>query len=143
MAERLCRASTTSAVLVTLDEKIGAIAAENTAQKQRRLEHERQLQANLKEVYDKQKEKSLGGGMGTRRGTIQLSENMMMDIDEPDMKAKNRKYVTLSAVVVVIRGFNFFWTQVIDGHCTKTTAKAKQVLMPGSISFAVHYDCYL
>ena len=87
----------TSAVLVNLDGKINSIAADTAATKLNQQEHERILQLNLKDVYDKQKEKSLGGAMATRRGPIPASEreNMMMDVDEPpDIKGKNRKYVT-------------------------------------------------
>jgi len=86
------RASTTSAVLVNLDGKINSIAADTAATKSNQQEHERILQLNLKDVYDKQKEKGLGGAMMTRRGQIPPSEreNMMMDVDEPD-KGKNRK----------------------------------------------------
>jgi COP9 signalosome complex subunit 7 len=85
----------TSAVLVNLDVKITSIAADSAATKLNQQEHERMLQLNLKDVYDKQKEKSLGGAMATRRGPIPASdrENMMMDVDEPDNKGKNRKYV--------------------------------------------------
>ncbi|KAF9527139.1 hypothetical protein CPB83DRAFT_856810 [Crepidotus variabilis] len=93
-------ASTTAAVLSTLDAKIGSIAEANAAQKQSHQEHEKQLQANLKEVYDKQKEKGLGGGSGmaSRRGTFQLGDREnMMDVDEPDSKGKNRKSSTDSA----------------------------------------------
>jgi COP9 signalosome complex subunit 7 len=83
----------TSAVLVNLDSKINSIAADTAAAKLNQQEHERILQLNLKDVYDKQKEKSLGGAMASRRGPVPSSEreNMMMDVDEPDNKGKNRK----------------------------------------------------
>ncbi|KAF8168507.1 hypothetical protein B0H34DRAFT_793099 [Crassisporium funariophilum] len=88
-------ASTTSAVLTTLDNKINSIASETTAAKFEQQEHERILQANLKEVFDKQKEKSLGGsGMANRRAPAYGfgdRENMSMDVDDPDNKGKNRK----------------------------------------------------
>jgi len=87
-------ASMTSAVLANLDGKINSIAADTAATKLHQQEHERILQLNLKDVYDKQKEKSLGGPMASRRGPIPLSERenvMMMDVDEPDNKGKNRK----------------------------------------------------
>jgi COP9 signalosome complex subunit 7 len=89
------RASMTSAVLANLDGKINSIAADTAAIKLNQQEHERVLQLNLKDVYDKQKEKSLGGAMSNRRGPIPVTEreNMMMDVDEPDSKGKNRKYV--------------------------------------------------
>lgn len=91
------RASTTSAILATLDGKINQIAADAAAAKASQQEHERILQNNLKEVYDKQKEKSLGGGMATRRGAqfqVGERENMSMDVDD-DNKGKNRKCVAL------------------------------------------------
>ncbi|KAF9481225.1 hypothetical protein BDN70DRAFT_992032 [Pholiota conissans] len=86
-------ASTTAAVLATLDGKINSIAADTAAAKMSQVEHERQLQANLKEVHERQKEKSLGGGMASRRAAFQVGdrENMNMDVDEPDTKGKNRK----------------------------------------------------
>jgi len=93
-AYRIRRASTTSAVLTTLDNKIGAIAAEVLVQKQMQQEHDHKLQATLKEVFDKQKEKSLGGAMANRRAAFQMGDREnMMDVDEPDSKGKNRKYV--------------------------------------------------
>lgn len=89
-----CRAETTSAVLATLDGKINSIADDAAAKKINQREHEKILQANLKDVYDKQKDKSLGA-MGRSRvyGTSGFSE--MMDVDEPFdiVKGKNRKYV--------------------------------------------------
>ncbi|KAF4623791.1 hypothetical protein D9613_001386 [Agrocybe pediades] len=86
-------ASTTSAVLATLDNKINAIVADAAAAKLNQQEHERILQANLKEVQDKQKDKNLGGGMVGRRSAFSVGdrENMSMDVDEPDAKGKNRK----------------------------------------------------
>ncbi|KDR68808.1 hypothetical protein GALMADRAFT_231131 [Galerina marginata CBS 339.88] len=86
-------ASTTSSVLATLDGKINSIAADTAAAKFNLQEHEKILQDNLKYVHDKQKEKSLGGGMASRRAAFQLGdrENMSMDVDEPDGKGKNRK----------------------------------------------------
>ncbi|KAF9466997.1 hypothetical protein BDZ94DRAFT_1233522 [Collybia nuda] len=89
-------AETTTAVLATLDEKINAIAAETAATKKTQYEHEKVLQANLKEVYDKQKDKSLGGVMGRRAmhmGGFSEKESMHMDVDEPleNSKSKNRK----------------------------------------------------
>jgi COP9 signalosome complex subunit 7 len=90
------RAETTTAVLATLDEKINDIAAETAATKLNQQEHEKALQANLKEVYDKQKDKSLGGMMGRRgmhMGNYSDKESMHMDVDEPpeNSKGKNRK----------------------------------------------------
>ncbi|CAA7267313.1 unnamed protein product [Cyclocybe aegerita] len=85
-------ANTTSAVLTTLDAKINSIAADTAAQKLNQQEHERILQAHLKEVFEKQKEKSMGGGMASRRAAFQMGDREnMMDVDEPDNKGKNRK----------------------------------------------------
>jgi len=79
-------------VLATLDEKISSIASETAATKLRQEEHEKAIQANLKEVYDKQKEKSLGGMMGRRGTHMNLSDVMHMEVDEPpEAKSKNRR----------------------------------------------------
>jgi len=80
-------------VLVTLDDKINLIAADTAATMLNQQEHERVFQKNLKEVYDKQKEKSLGGAMASRRGPVPQAEreNMMMDVDEADTNGKIRK----------------------------------------------------
>ncbi|KAF8060794.1 hypothetical protein FPV67DRAFT_1511579 [Lyophyllum atratum] len=90
-------ADTTTAVLNTLDQKIHQIAQGTEAAKQAELEHEKALQTNLKEVFDKQKDKSLGGMMG-RRGqgpphTGFSERDMHMDVDDPleNSKSKNRK----------------------------------------------------
>jgi len=88
-------ANTTTAVLSTLDLKIHQIVQGTEAVKQAELEHEKALQANLKEVFDKQKDKSLGGMMG-RRGPLHMGfsdRDMHMDVDDPleSSKSKNRK----------------------------------------------------
>jgi len=84
--------STTTAVLFTLDIKINSVIADAAAAKLSQQEHERILQTNLKEVYEKQKEKSFGGTMASRRFQLGDRENVhMMDVDEPDGKGKNRK----------------------------------------------------
>jgi hypothetical protein len=102
----------TSAVLANLDGKINSIAADAAATKLNQQEHERILQLNLKDVYDKQKEKSLGGAMATRRGPIPASEreNMMMDVDEADNKGKNRKYV------IPVYSLSLLKSSMIEGH---------------------------
>jgi COP9 signalosome complex subunit 7 len=79
-------------VLSTLDGKINSIVADASAAKLSQQEHERMLQANLKEVYEKQKEKSFGGAMASRRFQLGDRENVhMMDVDDPESKGKNRK----------------------------------------------------
>jgi len=89
-------ADTTTAVLATLDEKINSIASETTAAKLRQEDHERMIQANLKEAYDKHKDKGLGM-MGMGRRALQMAnfsdKDMHMDVDDtPDsLKGKNRK----------------------------------------------------
>jgi hypothetical protein len=89
LADGWGRASTTTAVLHTLDEKIGQINALTEQEKIREKKYEASLQATLKEVYDKQKNKSLGIS-----GSKILSSDAM-DVDEPSelSKGKNRKYV--------------------------------------------------
>ncbi|KAF5376957.1 hypothetical protein D9615_007254 [Tricholomella constricta] len=89
-------AETTTNVLNTLDEKINQIASSTAAAKKAEQEHEKALQANLKEVFDKQKEKSLGGGTMSRKGMHMGygdKDPMHMDVDEPPegLKNKNRK----------------------------------------------------
>lgn len=91
-----CRASTTASVLSALDAKLNAIAGQCLAEKQRQQEYERQLQSNLKEVFDKQKEKGLTGSIGDRAGSrkgTQLDRENMMDVDDADSRGKNRKFV--------------------------------------------------
>ena len=95
------RASTTSSVLSALDAKLNTIAAQTTVHKQCQQEYEKQLQANLKEVHDKQKEKSLGSGIGGeraglgRRGTLQYDRDRenMMEVDEFDSRGKGRRFM--------------------------------------------------
>jgi COP9 signalosome complex subunit 7 len=101
---RRYRADTTTAVLATLDEKISSIASETTAAKLRQEDHERVIQVNLKEAYDKHKDKGLGGMMGMGRRGMQLpsfsdKDMMHMDVDDPpdSMKGKNRKCVSSSS----------------------------------------------
>lgn len=89
-------ADTTTAVLATLDEKISSIASQTTAAKLRQEDHEKVIQANLKEVYDKQKDKGLGGVPGRRGAQMpNYSEKdlMHMDVDDTtdNTKGKNRK----------------------------------------------------
>ena len=117
----------TSAVLANLDGKINSIAADTAATKLNQQEHERILQLNLKEVYDKQKEKSLGGAMATRRGPIPVSEreNMMMDVDEQDNKGKNRKYV------IPVYSLCLLKFSVIEGH----HKRQHQSLLESGINF--------
>ncbi|KAG6817283.1 hypothetical protein H0H87_010625 [Tephrocybe sp. NHM501043] len=95
-------AETTSSVLATLDAKIQLISLESEAAKKAELEHEKALQANLKEVFEKSKDKALGGGgIMNRRGAQQqpmtsfsdTRDSMHMDVDEnpENSKSKNRK----------------------------------------------------
>ncbi|TFK38744.1 hypothetical protein BDQ12DRAFT_683259 [Crucibulum laeve] len=90
-------ASTTAAVLSTLDSKITSIVNETAATKQRQIDQENQLQKNLKEVYDKQKDKSLGGSAMSNRRYPQTTYvergDTLMDVDEAAdfSKGKNRK----------------------------------------------------
>lgn len=88
------RAETTTAVLITLETKIAEIVMQAEVRKVKEQKYDQSLQSNLKEVYEKQKEKSLGGGMMSRRGPgFDKDSNMHMDVDEPPeaSKGKNRK----------------------------------------------------
>jgi COP9 signalosome complex subunit 7 len=93
------RASTSSSVLSALDAKLNTIAAQTAVHKKHQQEYEKQLQANLKDVHDKQKEKSLGGtggergGLG-RRGTLQFDRERenLMEVDDLDPRGKGRKF---------------------------------------------------
>lgn len=98
------RAETTAAVLTTLDQKIDSISSEATAYKIHRSEQEKVVQQVLKEVMEKQKEKSgsmggtvrrvLGGIPGFQSGERDRPRDAM-DVDEPFeiSKGKNRKWV--------------------------------------------------
>src|SRR5882672_4844730 len=95
------RASTTSSVLSALDTKLNAIAVQSTVRKQHQQEYEKQLQANLKDVHDKQKDKSLGSVTAgeraglSRRGTLQFERDRenLMEVDELDPRGKGRKFM--------------------------------------------------
>ncbi|THU78611.1 hypothetical protein K435DRAFT_737509 [Dendrothele bispora CBS 962.96] len=102
-------ASTTSAVLATLDEKIAAVANESAVAKVAAKEHEEIVQVILKDVAEKQKENKAGGGSATGNSsgtgsssrkagmttssTTGVDREMRMDVDEPTepSKGKNRK----------------------------------------------------
>jgi len=92
-------ASTTSAVLATLDNKVATLANETAAKKLYQQEHEKAVQAMLKEVQDKQKDKGASTkprGFGSSANTFYEREHpgtMHMDVDEPseNSKGKNRK----------------------------------------------------
>ncbi|KAJ8089075.1 hypothetical protein PM082_014323 [Marasmius tenuissimus] len=115
-------ASTTAAVLQTLDEKVASINTEANNAKARQESQEKEIQATLKELHEKSKEKGvsgsggggghlLGGGPGSGgppRGGRGYQDRMAMDVDEPEPpKGKNRKYVSKS--------FSFGATLVTDG----------------------------
>lgn len=93
------RASTTSAVLATLDNKVATLANETAAKKLHQQEHEKAVQSMLKDVQDKQKDKGLAmkpRGFGGSANTFYEREHpatMHMDVDEPseNSKGKNRK----------------------------------------------------
>ncbi|GBE78546.1 COP9 signalosome complex subunit 7a [Sparassis crispa] len=111
-------ASTTSAVLATLDEKLVSMAADVAEKKRTNEFYEQSYQTNLKEILDKQKEIKAGlraaaypgrtgltaAGIAERdrerererrereREKEQDRENNSMDVDEPtESKGKNRK----------------------------------------------------
>jgi len=92
-------AATTSAVLSTLDQELSSISSQSTAMKAYHDDHERVLNANLKDVMERQKEK---GGVGMVRRGYSGSQGISgsvagdkdsMDVDEPtdNSKGKNRK----------------------------------------------------
>ncbi|KAK7462836.1 hypothetical protein VKT23_007413 [Stygiomarasmius scandens] len=90
-------ASTTSAVLATLDEKIVAVANESAAAKNASKEHEEIVQITLGDIVEKQKSNQSGGsGSGGGSGSRRVLDNAnvdRMDVDEPmePVKGKNRK----------------------------------------------------
>ncbi|KAK1225795.1 hypothetical protein PQX77_011244 [Marasmius sp. AFHP31] len=99
-------ASTTAAVLQTLDEKVASINTEANNAKARQESQEKEIQATLKELHEKSKEKGasgsgsggghvLGGGPGPGgppRAGRGYQDRMAMDVDEPEPpKGKNRK----------------------------------------------------
>lgn len=94
------RASTTSAVLSTLDAQLQSLASQSAANAAAAEEHEKALQSTLKDIQDKQKDR--GGRKGLGGGSVYnmpISEKMSrerdepMDVDEPapESKGKNRK----------------------------------------------------
>ncbi|KAG6848917.1 hypothetical protein H0H93_012822 [Arthromyces matolae] len=82
---------TTSSVLATLDAKILQISHKTELAKQADAEHEKALQATLKEVHEKQKDKALGIRRGVLGGSGFDRERDIMDVDEENLKGKNRK----------------------------------------------------
>lgn len=107
------RAQTTAAVLATLDNKIATLSSEGAAVKLARQEQESAVQAMLKDVTEKQKEKGLSGVRRALSGIpapaypentnerTRGSQTNAMDVDEQNenFKGKNRKCVSLSASV--------------------------------------------
>jgi COP9 signalosome complex subunit 7 len=94
----LSRVKTTSTVLSTLDAKLTTISSYSVASATHQAEHEKALQATLKDILDRQKDAKFGrrsyaldfgGGSGRDREMLRDRENMM-DVDE-DIKGKNRK----------------------------------------------------
>jgi hypothetical protein len=86
-----CRARTTSAVLTTLDAKLASLAAEGVARRIEDEEHERAVQATLKEVSEGKK------AAGGKKGGAADAAADAMDVDDevgaPAGKAKSRKCV--------------------------------------------------
>jgi COP9 signalosome complex subunit 7 len=126
---RCLRADTTTAVLATLDAKINSIASETTAAKLRQEDHEKIIQTNLKEAYEKQKEKGLGGHGGMGRRGMQIAnyadkDMMNMDVDEPPdhMKGKNRKWVLLLSSLFT-HGLRSFWIRASQEAAPKPQRK--------------------
>jgi COP9 signalosome complex subunit 7 len=95
------RASTTSAVLSSLDNQLNSLASQGAANAANNEEHEKAWQSTLKDILDKQKEgrggrKALGGGTVynstpfVERGNTREEP---MDVDDAvvENKGKNRK----------------------------------------------------
>ncbi|KAF9259159.1 hypothetical protein L218DRAFT_933985 [Marasmius fiardii PR-910] len=105
-------ASTTSAVLQTLDQKISSITIESSNAKTKRENFDKEIQSTLKELQDKDRNKefrgavgggggggnmsssvSMSGARGNRDRSTYMSASDRMDVDEPmeAPKGKNRK----------------------------------------------------
>ena len=97
------RVNITSTVLTTLDSKLATISSYSAASAVHQAEHDKVLQATLKDVIERQKEAKLArrGGTayalqntldfgGRERELLRDRENVMMDVDD-DVKGKNRK----------------------------------------------------
>ncbi|KAG7090498.1 hypothetical protein E1B28_009611 [Marasmius oreades] len=92
-------ASTTAAVLQKLDENIASVTTEAATAKAKRENHEREVQTTLKELQDRNKDKSGGSNSsqnpvsGGTRVTRSTYASDRMDVDEPveAPKGKNRK----------------------------------------------------
>lgn len=90
-------ATTTSAVLSTLDRELSSISSESAAMKAYHGEHEQVLNANLKDITEKQREKGSPGfvrrGYSGSQGVSGTGDKDSMDVDEPidNSKSKNRK----------------------------------------------------
>jgi COP9 signalosome complex subunit 7 len=94
------RASTTSAVLSSLDVQLHSLASQSAANAVAAEEHEKAWQSTLKDIQEKQKErggrKGLGGGSAYNMAVDRMNRDRddPMDVDEPaasESKGKNRK----------------------------------------------------
>jgi COP9 signalosome complex subunit 7 len=100
------RASTTSSVLATLDDKLAQLAAQTQESKDAKLAYTTSVDAILKDVLNKKANDKRGaaaggsnslrgalGGADARGGSRAAAEDAMMDVDseEPTAKGKNRK----------------------------------------------------
>jgi len=93
-------ASTTSAVLSSLDVQLHSLASQSTANAIAAEEHEKAWQSTLKDIQEKQKERSGRKGLGGGSAYNIVADRMNrerddpMDVDEPaasESKGKNRK----------------------------------------------------
>jgi COP9 signalosome complex subunit 7 len=95
------RAATTAAVLSTFDQELLTIASHTLAAKTYQEEHERALSTNIREIFERQKDKG-GMNMLMRRAYVSGAnvsgggDKDSMDVDEisDNLKGKNRKCVT-------------------------------------------------
>jgi hypothetical protein len=90
------------------------------------------LQTNLKDVHEKQKEKSLGSSTGGeraglgRRGTLHFDRESMMEVDELDPRGKGRKFMYVLSIHFDITLLNCLVLQ--DPGAETSYSKKEQIL---------------
>ncbi|KAI0271662.1 hypothetical protein BC834DRAFT_1039108 [Gloeopeniophorella convolvens] len=86
--------STSATLLHTLDSKLASLAQHSAVKAQDDADHEKALNATLKEVTDRFREKQGTNKRGTGAGRKDLRDDDGMDVDDSgasDLKSKNRK----------------------------------------------------
>jgi hypothetical protein len=127
------RAATTAAVLHSLDQELVTISSAAAANKMHHDEHERALSATLKDVLERQKDKS-GMGMMMKRGFLGNTglttggDKDGMDVDDPieSAKGKNRKCVFFQTSRPLSNTFHI--VQGSTGSSNKATKKTEPFL---------------